>query len=423
MSDSPVGVERVFRRGVLVGVVAGLMGWARAPFAPRNFWGEDGARFFLHALEDGWIEPMGRALAGYFHFLPRLLGPVGTLVPIEWAPAALFVCGAAAVAWFSATIYLADSLVGGRRAAFALALMPVLLPITGFESIANLANLHFLMLCATAVVLVGEQETQGRRINDTLLATVVGLTSPTTLGLIPLAAARVWLDRNEGRRLAPVVVGWIVGIGVQLLLIATLADESREMASDRSVQKIGFLFLERVVSYNLVPFWPRISGEDASTVTASLVLRALVGAACLAVIGLLLARAFVMARRREDERRAVFLIAVPATAVFFFTAASWLVGSEPRYAVFSAFCLVWALLTVTVDLSVRVLKIVLAVFLVLAVTTHWVPSDLRRTGPTWKDGIDLAVDKCRLDPDSVPVVPILPEGWSVPLSCNHLNVG
>ena len=160
MSDGPVRVERVSGRGVLIGVVAGLLVWARAPFAPKNFWGEDGARFFAHALEDGWIEPMGRSLAGYFHFLPRLLGPVGTLVPIEWAPAAVFVCGAAAVAWFSATIYSADPLVGGRRAALVLALIPVLLSITGFESIANLANLHFLMLCAPAAVLVGEQGTQ-----------------------------------------------------------------------------------------------------------------------------------------------------------------------------------------------------------------------------------------------------------------------
>ena len=108
MSDERKANLRTPARAAVVGLLAGLLVWARAPFAPRNFWGEDGARFFSHALEDGWIEPIGRSLAGYYHLLPRLLGPLGTLVPIEWAPAAVFLGGAGAVAWLAASTWLAD---------------------------------------------------------------------------------------------------------------------------------------------------------------------------------------------------------------------------------------------------------------------------------------------------------------------------
>ena len=420
MSDERKANLRTPARAAVVGLLAGLLVWARAPFAPRNFWGEDGARFFSHALEDGWIEPIGRSLAGYYHLLPRLLGPLGTLVPIEWAPAAVFLGGAGAVAWLAASTWLADRSVG--RGIAVLALTPILLPITGFESIANVANLHFLMLCATAVVLVGEQDGSGRRVNDGVLAVMTGLSSPTTLGLAPLAAVRFWSDRREGRGTSSVVVCWAVGIGVQLLMVATMAEDVRDMAFDRSLQKSGFLFLERVVSYNLVPFWPRITGEDASSVTAGLVLRALVGLAILAVVGLGLLWAVRGAWRRGDDRRAVLLVAVPATAVCFFAAASLLVGSEPRYAVFPAFCLVWTLLMLVAGRGIGVPVVAMGVVLLLAVVTHWVPSSLRRTGPTWRAGVEVAVEECRADSGSVPEVPIIPDGWTVPLDCRHLDV-
>ncbi len=419
MSTDSVGSPRTSRGAVLIGLLAGLVVWARAPFGPRNFWAEDGARFFAHALEDGWFAPLGESVAGYFHLLPRLLGTLGTLVPIEWAPAIVFVGGASVVGWFAGTIWLADRSIGSGWFLAGLAVSPVLLAITGFESIGNIANLHFLMLCATAVVLVGVQDGTARQVNDALLAAMAGLTSPIALGLAPLAVARWWSDRREGGRPAPVICGWAVGLVVQFVMMATLVDDARQMDPDRSVTKIGFLFLERVVAYNVLPFWPRISGADASSVTGELVVRALVSLMVVAVVGLGLLATWSRWHRAGLDRRALVLLAVPVTGVGFFLAASWMVGSEPRYAVFPAFCLVWTLLMLTEGR--RVGRLVVLVVVMAAVLTHWVPSDLRRTGPTWSDGLERAREACHLDVNARTAVPILPEGWSVTLGCDDLG--
>ena len=192
-ADRPVG--RAVGGGIGVGILATLLVWARAPFAPKNFWGEDGARFFAHALEDGWIEPIGRSLAGYFHLLPRLLGPLGTVVPVEWAPAAVFVGGALAVGWFAGSIRAADQSVGGGFGLLLLALTPVLLPITGFESIGSVANLHFLMLCAASVVLVGHHRAAAD-VGDEDLPLVVVHRAPARAGR-DVGAAQLAVVRED----------------------------------------------------------------------------------------------------------------------------------------------------------------------------------------------------------------------------------
>ncbi len=423
------------RVGLLVGVAAAVILWARAPFAPRNFWGEDGTRFFAHAMEDGLLEPLFRSLAGYFHLLPRLVGWVATLVPLEMAPLVVFAACALAVVWFATTIFLS----AGRHldrlwSRVALALVPVLLPIVGFESIANVANLHFVMLCATSVVLIGRQESTGRQVNGVLLVAMAGLTSPVTAGLAPLVALRMWWDRRERGSLspAPVVAGWAFGLVVQLVMMATMVDEGREMTSDRSVTRAGFLLLERVVSYNLVPFWPRVSNADGvGGIDAELVVRALVA---LTVLGIVAAAAIGVARHqrgRGSVERAELVLGVPVAGLVFFAAVSMLTGPEPRYAVFPAFSLVWAILVVIESLGDQVwaprfgraIAVTFGVVLVASAATHWVPSSIRRTGPTWVVGLDAAAGECATDPDGRVEVPILPEGWTVPLDCSDVVDG
>ena len=413
--------DRSWRSALAVGLVAVLILWVRAPFAPRNFWGEDGSRFFAHAMADGWIRPMGRSLAGYFHFLPRLLGASATLVPLEWAPAAVFAGCAVSVGWFSSTIWsAANRLIPLPALRVAVALSPLLLPIVGFESIGSIANLHFLMLAPAAIVLLGSQESRGRQVNDVALVALAGLTSPTTLALAPLALGRFVVDRRTGvRRPAPVLVAWVVGLTGQFLMIATMVDDPRELATDQSVSEIGFLFLERVLSYNLLPFWPRISGVGVESITVSLAFRGLVGLVLLGAVVLAIMVSGRSSYRSGDDRRLAAIVLVPVTGGFFFLGAAWLIGPEPRYAVFSAFCVLWALALLASEWGLR-WRIVVGVVLLVAAVTHWVPSDLRRTGPTWRDGLHAAVDECRLNPEARPVIPTLPEGWGVAVDCGRI---
>lgn len=415
----------------IAGVVAVVLLWVRAPFAPRNFWAEDGKLLFAQAMEDGWIEAITNSNGGYFLFLPRLLGPVAMLGPLEIAPRLMFVMCAFVVGWFAATIVFAGERYFDRlQSRVALALLPVLLPIIGFDVIGGFANLHFLMLCPAAAVLVGDQGSRGRQVNDVVLVTMAGLTSPLTVSLAPLVALRMWWDRRGSprRSIAPVVIGWAVGITVHLAMIFIVA-EDRELVPDRSIFKAGFLFLERVLLYNLLPFWPSVSNEDATGgIDGELVVRALVG---LALTGLLVVAAVVSGSyyRREGRRqRSELVLALPVVGTAMFLAASMLSGSEPRYAVFPAFCFVWMLLMVRENSgglgrirgSRRLVGAVISVSLLASVVTHWMPSSIRRTGPKWATGLEAAVVECSADPKARVDIPILPEGWTVALDCSEL---
>ena len=419
---------------VIVGAVAAVLLWARAPFAPRNFWAEDGKLLFAQAQEGGWVESITSSAGGYFLFLPRVLGTVSTLGPLENAPATMFAMCVLVSSWFAATIFLTgDRYLDRLWSRVALALVPLLLPIVGFEVIGGLANLHFVILCPAAAVLVGRQEGKGRRANDVLLATMAGLTSPLTLSLAPLAFLRMWWDRRTyGTKLpAPVVVGWAVGITVHLAMIFTMAN-NREFSSDRSISKAGFLFLERVVSYNLLPFWPRISNADATGgIDGELVIRALIGLVVLVLLATTVVVGAVHHRRRGSKELAELILVLPIAGAAMFLVASMLTGPEPRYAVLPAFCIVWTLLIVSESLRDseriqpvgRVVAAVIGACLLASVVTHWVPSPLRRTGPTWVAGLDAAVGKCATNPDGRVEVPILPEGWTILLDCSDVVDG
>ena len=196
---------------------AGLL-WARAPFATSNFYAEDGASFFNDARSFGLFESLKEPVAGYFHLIPRLIGAVSAQVPITKAPLMTGLLVLLIMAWVNMTIYLASSqMLNVRWHRALLALSVTLFPIVGFESISNSANLHFILVCASMVVLMGAQQTSGRRLNDSVLVIVTGLSTPLALALLPVAGYRWWRDRRSevAQTISLVVVGWALGTAGQ----------------------------------------------------------------------------------------------------------------------------------------------------------------------------------------------------------------
>jgi len=251
---------------LLVGCLGMILLWARAPFATSNFYAEDGARFFSGARSSGLFESLKEPVGGYFHLIPRLIGAASAQVPITRAPLMTGLLVLFVVAWANMTIYLASSrTLTDRWSRALLALSVTLLPIVGFESLSNSANLHFILVCASMVVLMGAQQTPWRMINDSALVIVTGLSTPLVLALSPVAGYRWWRDRRGevSQTIPPVVVGWAIGTAGQFGSLAILGGggTSRwggDPGVARSAGKTLFLLLERVLGYNFLPFWPRI---------------------------------------------------------------------------------------------------------------------------------------------------------------------
>ncbi len=426
---------RDHRAAVAVAVLGAVLLWARAPFAARNFYAEDGS-FYQDALAVGYVDSIGRSLAGYFHLAPRTVGFVTSSVPISAAALVNFLAVVVVVAWISSTIYLSSEATLKRPLTrLGLAVSVTLLPIVGFESIANSANLQFLLLCASSVVLLGRQKTVWRRANDVVLIVVTGLSTPLLISLAPIAGMRIWHHRRgSGRYLPTVVIGWIFGVVSQLSLIIFVSSGSRGLGEERSLQRTMFLFLDRVIGYNFVPLWPRITSDSYSgSVSVTLIGRALVCFAVASLIALLILRAVRIGLRSDETYRAVAMVLVALVGGVFWLFAGMLFSTEPRYAVFSAFCITWSVLIAAElvgesgaghDSRTRRRGSVGIVFLLLlAFATHWTPSELRRTGPTWSDGLRTAEEVCATTSSSVAPVRILPvyDDYWVELPCEQLN--
>ncbi len=423
---------RDHRAAVAVAVLGAVLLWARAPFAERNFYAEDGS-FYQDALAIGYVDSIGRSLAGYFHLAPRTVGFVTSSVPISAAALVNFLAVVVVVAWISSTIYLSSEATLKRPLTrLGLAVSVTLLPIVGFESIANSANLQFLLLCASSVVLLGRQKTVWRRANDVVLIVVTGLSTPLLISLAPIAGMRIWHHRRgSGRYLPTVVIGWIFGVVSQLSLIIFVSSGSRGLGEGRSLQRTMFLFLDRVIGYNFVPLWPRITSDSYSgSVSVTLIGRALVCLAVASLIALLILRAVRIGLRSDETYRAVAMVLVALVGGVFWLFVGMLFSTEPRYAVFSAFCITWSVLIAAElvgesgagdDTRTRRRGSVGIVFLLLlAFATHWTPSELRRTGPTWSDGLRTAEEVCATTSSSVAPVRIIPDWW-VELPCEQLN--
>ena len=424
------------RAVVTVSALGALLLWARAPFALKNLFAEDGLIHYQQALTSDFLDSLGRHMDGYYVLVPRVIGFIVALAPVSAAALVNFLMVALVVAWMSSTIYLSsETTLRSPVTRLTLAMSVTLLPIVGFESIANSTNLAYLLLCGSSVVLLGRQQTSWRRANDVVFIVVAGLNSPLLISLAPLAGWRMWRHRRESGRYFPAVVyGWIFGVVVQLFLDVVFARGSRGLGEGRSLQRTVFLFLDRVIGYNFIPFWPRITGESYSgSVSATLIGRALV---CLLVAFLIVFLFFWVARtglRSGESSRVVSMTLIVLTGAGFWLFAGILFSTEPRYATFSAFCIAWSVLIASElagglgaenDSKVRrQVSAGIVLLLLVAFATHWTPSELRRTGPTWSDGLLAAEEVCATTSSSMVPVQILPDlaHWRIEVPCDRIG--
>jgi len=429
-------LARVAERDQPVAAIAALAGggflFLRAPFAVRNLYAEDGARFFQDALDLGLLESFRHSLAGYYHFVPRSIGFLVTLVPVSAVALANFIFVALVVGWASSTIYLSSgSTLRNPLSRLSLAVSVTLLPIVGFESIASSTNLHFILLCPTAVILIGEQRTRWQAVSGTLLAVLCGLSTPLAIALVPLSVFRVWRDRHmASSRVSAAVVGWALGTATQLCLVLFVARGSRGLGEDRSVERTVFLLLDRVLGYNFIPFWPSVNSDSYSgSVSAQLVSRAVLCGVLGVLVGLVLLKAGRAGIRSGEHLRVVATALVLCVGVGFWLIAGMLFSTEPRYGVFPAFGILWALLVASELLATpglqgrfiksNLLSIGVWLLLITAFASHWQSSELRRLGPNWSDGVRAAEIQCVSAGGSTASIRVLPmtADWRVELPC------
>lgn len=226
MPRSRLVLESLVGLGVLA--AASVLNWLRLPAHSRDtMYAEDGARFIQDSINLGWSALL-TPYDGYQHLLPRVVAHLVTRLtpPEQWAMAMSFggcvVVGlvAAIVWWATATMDLTTTTRLGLVA------IPVLSPVAGIESIANMANVHWYFLYAVPWLLLARARNRALAALAFLVMLVAVLTEVQTVLWAPLAG--VLLMRRREHRAG--VLGWILGAAIQT---ASYLLQGRSGAADR----------------------------------------------------------------------------------------------------------------------------------------------------------------------------------------------
>jgi len=433
--SAPVRQRRLGRAGataVLLTLVALAIALQLLRVGPKEaldaLWAEDGQIFLQGALTGG-LHALFHTYAGYLVLVPRLIGEVGALVPLRYAPAAIAVVSSVVVAlsglavWLSSAAFIRDPYLRGTLAA-----VTVLVPVAGLESVASGTYVPWFMLVATFWLLLWRPPTTRGAFFAGLFILCTGLSTPSVWFFAPLALLRALAARD--RRDFLILGSFAIGAIVQIPVIAANTELS---VTPVWTNNIWTAYMQRVLDGTA--FGERLGG----------VAWAHLGWPFLIALGVCAAAALAIGLRHSLARsRWLAAIAIPTSLVMFVvstyqrgvgTAMMWPAGTHfgdgGRYAIVPALLLVSAALSLTdTDALPREQKrtrrpwpaLAAAGLLLLGLTTSFDVSEPKSRGePPWGEALGVARASCRSQHLLEVRVPTSPPNFGMTVPCDSLQ--
>ena len=309
-----------------------LIWWIKTPEFFRSLYAEDATIFGTQAFLNNFPDDLLIQHAGYMHILPRLLTRTALLFPIEIAPFVLCTLIAGVIAFICVGIF---TLLGrhfhNKVLLVAVTFSFALVPISNFESLGNAANLHFFLTAAAALFLSFKADSKFLNFQSFLICVFAATSDPFLVLLAPIAFnsripkslknLRVDYARNGAFQ------GWLLGVTLQLAFMAFAPGERRIIENFQPLNKVTYLFLDRVIGAAFIPNWGFVSSaakEDSSL----LVMRSL---GALTILLFLISICYLNVKEGRISIRIVLSAAISMTA--YWVIAGVLINPEPRYAV------------------------------------------------------------------------------------------
>jgi hypothetical protein len=409
----------------LAGVLVILLrlGWSK-PL--DSVWAEDGAVFLAGAVSDDLVGAVTTTYADYLHLVPRLLAELAALAPLEWAPELLSVLGAAVVVlcafvvWRASAAHLPDPRLRGTLAA-----MVVLLPVVGYESLANLAYVSWFMLFASFWLLLWRPASLWRAIAGGLFVALTVASNPLGLLLLPIAAARAMAFR--GGRDAAIIGGLAAGSVAQGIALAF--DQSQSPVTADADAELVPTYLLRVVGGLL--------GQNVDAAAWLVAGWAFVAALALAFAVLVA----ISVARRDAPGRALSALAIALSITIFFVsgyqrdlAETMMWPADDATTTGARHTIVPVLLLITVvlvqlqrrpkqltELAWRRIRLgALGAIALVALSAFYVGNDFRFE-PRWSSELAAAERECIEESLPAVDVPVAPVGWFARLPCSEIS--
>jgi hypothetical protein len=426
---APDGPARWEKAGLALALLAlavvlqlARIGWTASL---NSLWAEDGPIFLQEALAKGFFDSLGTEYSGYLVLVPRLIGELATLVPLESAAAAVSILSALLIAlsgfavWHAAAGHIPDPLLRG-----ALVAATVLTPVGGLESIDSASYVSWYMLFAVFWILLWRPRTLSGAAWGGLLVAATVLSNPGAWFLLPLAALRAAAIRD--RRDATIVGAYFAASAVQLV---AMARSSYEAVEPLWSEDIWTVLLQRVVDGAV--FGLRLGGEAWD----------LLGWPFLLALTACVVAAFVLGLRHGDGRaRAFALIALPTALGMFVLSVYQRAAGTPmlwpegfhsgaggRYAIVPVLLVLSAAMVILCrwrpPAGAREAwpRLALTALVLVSVAVSYPAGDTAVRGtPAWDDALDAAAATCTGEGLLSTTAPTSPPGFLMSLPCSEL---
>jgi len=408
---------------LVVGLVAGAFSllrlwWGNPDALTQVIWAEDGV-FPLCVEKAGFLTCLTDPFAGYLLFLPRLAAGVVALVPVEqWALATNLLAGliAGVVAGLAFAVVRRYGL--GWVASVVIALLPVIVPVVGFEAINALGSSYMLLLYLSTLVLAFPVRTHvvswPMTIAVAVLLLLTTLTIPTAGVFLALIVVQAWRRAIPWR--AGLVWAGVVVVGL-LAQWFTAVNAEKPRVIDASAD--SFTAWVNSVPETILTFWPglRLESYDFFGVfpVSPLPVTGAIVALAITVGGL------VLVLRGGDGMVSIGLLML--TGVVVGAVPMIIGGSNNRY--FVVPLLLWAAaVMVALDPLARRSRPWMVGIVVVIVTLVWwpaLPASWFRTmpAPPWTDEVLRVENACMADPalqERIIFSPYWPPNWGDALS-------
>jgi hypothetical protein len=388
---------------------------ARVPDLLRNpqFWAEDGKIFFRDAMCEG-AASIGKAYAGYYHLVPRLVALLaGAFSPVH-APAIYF---AASLALVALVLYVVQSprlqLPYGPWLALCIVLTP-----DSLETFGNVANVQwFLGIALFAIALMRSSPSRVTSYLETAFVALVGLTGPFALMLMPVFATKLllnWRDPRERRRTAMLTAALVVTASVQAYAILTnpatpVPDYPRTASTEIPIVFAAAIFLHTLEK--LLTFasraWPGINSLTIHSV-------GFFGLFEIGVFATIVLFALTKKHFRFERVAALYFCVVSLLAMLyrfdFYVFPIIPAFNAGRYFLIPSLMVCWLVLSCVQEPKVGVAaKIFVGLFLLSAVAGFKRPPLEQHDWPGWVQ---------KMEAGSRPQIPINPKDWLIETDCS-----
>jgi len=404
------------------------LGWSSSL---NSLWAEDGPIYMQEALTHGLWHALTATYATYLVVVPRLIGELAALAPLDQVPAAVSVLSGAVVGlsglavWLASGAHLRNPYLRGILAA-----LTVLAPVAGLESIDSAAYVPWYMLFACFWLLLWRPTSWRGALFASAFLLLTGLSTPGVWFFAPLALLRALAARGRGDL---VIVGaYAAGALAQVPVLATTSETA---VTPIWTHDIWTDYLQRVVDG--APFGLRLGGNLWDQLGWPLLLALLVGGAVAFAIGF---------RRSGAGARWIAAIALPTSLAMFVvslyqravgTPMLWPEGlhngAGSRYAIVPALLVISAAL-VLIDSAERrrpreparlprlfsPATAAVALLAIAILTSLWARELAVRGAPPWDAALDAAARECEATGGPEVAIHTSPPGFGMQLPCAQL---